>query len=128
MSRRVLLVTDDTELIANVQTLLQAHGYQLLVAINHAAGQELALVQQVLIVIIDLDMSEGVGRELTHSLRQHQGTLSLPVILMANQPTQVDYRFAFTHGVAKFLTKPIRPMELMHAVDELVERCRFQQA
>jgi CheY-like chemotaxis protein len=128
MRRRILLVSDNAELIADLHTMLQGYDYQLLVTSDPATGQELALVQKPLVAIIDLDMQEGAGRELTHGLRQHGSTLSLPVILMAGQPSQVDYRFAFTHGVAKFLTKPIRHLELIHAVDELVERCRFQQA
>jgi len=128
MRRRVLLAANDVDLIANLQTILQAHDYLMLVAPDLATAQELALVQQPLVVIIDLDLPAGSGRELARSLRQHRDTLSQPVILLAGQPSQDDYRFAFAQGVAKFITKPLRPVELIHAVDELVDRRRFQQA
>lgn len=128
MRRRVLLAASDSDLIAQLQKVLQARNYLMLVAPDHATAQELALVQQPLVIIIDLDLPDGTGRDLARSLRQHRDTLSQPVILLAGQPSQDDYRFAFAQGVAKFITKPLRPVELIHAVDELVDRCRFQHA
>jgi len=128
MKRRVLLAVDDAELVATLQTLLWALDYELLVARDGASAQALALVQRPHVIIIDIDLPSGGGRELTRRLQRQAETHSLPIVLLACQPAQEDYRFAFAHGVSKFLTRPFRPIELIHAVDELVERCRSERA
>jgi len=128
MAGRVLLVDEDPEVISTVQMLLSAHGYEVLAENTTAGALATALVNQPDLVILDIGIQGGQGSNVIRRLREQIRTVNIPIILLTAQASENDFRRAFAIGVAKYITKPFRPIELLHAVDEIIERCRFEEA
>ncbi len=128
MVRRVLLVDDDPEVISTVQLVLGAHGYEVLAQNEVAGALATALIHRPVVVILDISIQDGAGRDVVRFLRAQPPTLAIPIILLTARSSEQDFKQAFATGVAKYITKPFQPVELLYAVDELVERCRLERA
>jgi CheY-like chemotaxis protein len=109
-----ILVVDDEPTIRDlVRRVLERHGYVVVAcstaaeALRSAAGADLLLV--------DVMLSDGSGRELVQQVRQNRP--DLPVVLMSGYPQQED---AALDPPSMFLQKPMRPQVVVEAVKKLL--------
>jgi CheY-like chemotaxis protein/DNA-binding MarR family transcriptional regulator len=128
---RVLVIDDDPATLQLVGSVLEANGYQCLTAPN--AEQALTIVEsspQIAIAICDINMP-GMGGIL---FLERINTLVAPhvlpprVIFLTAHP-RLDFAVAGLRlGAVDFLTKPVRPKELLSAVVTAVQRVQRDRA
>jgi len=119
---RLLVVDDETDLLAELQPLLSRAGYEVTLASD--GEQALAQIerQRPDLVILDVVMPRLDGREVVRRLR-HSNDWT-PVILLTQVVHPADRALGLQEGADDYLNKPFDPMELIARVQAVLRRTR----
>jgi two-component system response regulator GlrR len=114
MTKHILIVDDDTDILKLLEMRLSASGYQVTKA--HSAQEALTLfnMKPAALVISDLRMPGMDGFALFEAI--HQLDPTLPFILLTAHGSIPEAVRATQHGVYSFLTKPFDSKDLLQQV------------
>ena len=107
MSIRILYIEDNPENRLLVRRVLQAAGYTLIEAINGHIGLRLASEQPPDLILMDINLPEIDGYELTARLKQMPGLNHVPVIAMTANVMKGDREKTLAAGCDGYIQKPI---------------------
>ena len=117
--KRLLIVDDDHGLVNLLKRFLEAEGFTVDTAYDHAEGLKAALAGDHEIVILDVMLPGGSGFELLKSLRQRSG---VPVLLLTARGEAVDRILGLEIGADDYLAKPFDPRELVARIRAILRR------
>jgi CheY-like chemotaxis protein len=130
----VLIVDDNHELLELITDSLSLLGsYTVLTAEDGVEGLTRAVEMRPDCLVIDIRMPGLDGYQLVRALRGDPETADTPMVILTAL-TQDHYRFAgLLAGADQYLTKPIKPAELVAAIQQSIrlseeERARRLQA
>jgi CheY-like chemotaxis protein len=112
----ILVIDDDLANLALAQALLQAEGFQVRVAIDAASAFKVLTTCTPTLILMDIQLPEVDGWELTRRLKADPATSDIPVIAITAYGQEGDDRKARRAGFVEFLSKPIRTRELPEIV------------
>lgn len=112
----ILVIDDDLANLALAQALLQAEGFQVRVAIDAASAFKVLATCTPSLILMDIQLPEVDGWELTRRLKADPATSDIPVIAITAYGREGDDRKARRAGFVEFLSKPIRTRELPEIV------------
>lgn len=122
MSKRLLVVDDEPNLLRAVAACLNAEGYEVSTA---RSGRD-ALVQLAEavpdLVVSDIRMPGMDGYQLARQLRGAPRTALVPIVFLTAKDDTADRIEGFRAGVDAYLTKPFEPDELIAVVDGILNR------
>lgn len=107
MGKRVLVVDDSAMVREYHAAALRESGFQVEWAANGYEAMEKAISGQYDLLIVDVNMPKMDGYELVRTLRENDGTRSLPVIMVTTEKSEADCLEGFRCGANVFLTKPV---------------------
>jgi two-component system, OmpR family, KDP operon response regulator KdpE len=110
MSRRVLVVDDDPQILRAVRTGLRARGYEVATAGNGETALDHLAAEPVDLVVLDLSMPGIDGHEVIRRLR---GFSDVPVLVLSVRDSQDDKVAALDAGADDYVTKPFALGELL---------------
>ena len=132
MAKKILLVDDDSDLVASLSQALTMNGYEVLVAYSGAEGLTRLLEVRPDLMILDVMMeTDTAGFEMTYQIRsarptsKYRDVKDTPIIMLTaiNQVTNSRFSLnegqSFLPGVNDFMTKPVK-------IDELLEKVKKQ--
>lgn len=127
---RILVIDDDPSTLQLLQGVLDANGYATLTATS--AEQALALLEttpDILLAISDINMPGMDGIVFLERLASQVSAQAAPGVVFLTAYPRVDFAVAALRlGALDFLTKPVRPKELLQAVSKAVERVQRSRA
>jgi DNA-binding response OmpR family regulator len=120
MSKRILLVDDDTELSELLAEYLSNEGYE----VETAASAELAIEyfdagRAYDICVFDIMMPGLSGLELLQQVRPRMQT---PVIMLTGRGDDIDRILGLEMGADDYLPKPANPRELLARIKAVLRR------
>ena len=119
--RRIVYVEDNDDNAFMLQTRLELMGeYEVLVAINGSDG--LAMVANELpdLVLLDLNLPDIDGWEVSRRLKADPSTVSIPVIALTAHAMAGDREKALAAGCDEFDTKPVDFDRLLQKMNALL--------
>ncbi len=117
MKTKVLLVDDDSSIVAALAGVLRSEGYDAIVAFDgHSALQHFHTVGGVAIVLLDLNMPVKGGWDTFEQLTAINPLL--PIIVITARPDQ--YSLAAAAGVAALMEKPLDIPLLLETMRKLL--------
>ncbi len=121
LPRRVLLAEDNPTNQYFALHVLERRGHTVIVAENGRKALDVLAHETVDLVLMDLQMPEMGGEEAVAILRrQEAGTgRRLPVIALTAHALAGDRERCLAAGMDGFLSKPVRPDELIRAVEQI---------
>ncbi|MDA3939894.1 MAG: diguanylate cyclase [Spirochaetia bacterium] len=120
----VLLIDDDPEQIAYYALVLQQAGMITSVASDPKRVIEVLVESKPEIIILDMYMPVCDGIELASIIRQHESFLTIPIIFLSAEQSEEKQLEAMRSGADDFLTKPIRPDNLIIRINAKAARNR----
>jgi len=120
--RRRLLVAEDSPVNQKlVMRLLEQWGHTVVVAPNGREALAALDEQQFDGVLMDIQMPEMDGFEVTAAMRTQEGTtgIHIPIIAMTAHAMQGDRERCLEAGMDGYIAKPIRAKELFEAIESL---------
>ena len=118
-----ILVAEDNEFNAQLlERLLARRGHRVRLATNGREALALAGEGVFDLLLLDVHMPELDGFQVVQAIRERERTAGghLPVIALTARSRKEDRERCLAAGMDDFLTKPIRPAELLAAIDRLV--------
>jgi DNA-binding NarL/FixJ family response regulator len=122
MSKRLLVVDDEPNLLRAVAACLKAEAYEVSTA---RSGREalLQLAEAVPdLVVSDIRMPGMDGYQLARQLRGSPRTALVPIVFLTAKDETADRIEGFRAGIDAYLTKPFEPEELIAVVDGILSR------
>jgi DNA-binding response OmpR family regulator len=122
MSKRLLIVDDEPNLLRALEAYLGAAGFEITTARNGA--EALVKLAQALpdLIISDIRMPGMSGYELARQLRDSSRTALVPIVFLTAKGESEDRIEGFRAGVDAYFTKPFIPDELLAVVNNILSR------
>lgn len=125
--RRVMIVDDDPEILALLETVLTDEGFEL-IKVSNATEVGLKAAQLTPdIILLDFLMPEINGFEICKALRENDMTRGIPIMAVTCLTKEQDIEQIFAVGADEYLAKPFRPDQLVEKVHELLGRGRITE-
>jgi len=111
----VLCVDDDPEIVAALEGLLEAHGYDVLTASDGSEGLGLLEANPVDAVILDYEMPGKNGGAVAEQMKQTKA--HVPIVMFSGYDDVPDWEL---RSVDQFVPKSGPPAQLLAAIDHLL--------
>ena len=125
MTKKVYLVDDDQDVIAQNQLVLEQAGYTVITANSAKEGLKLVENETPDLMILDVMMEyTNAGLELAKKIATSKEIKQFPIILLtsdSNNPGWMSQGEPTWKNIAKFLDKPFAPEQLTKVVEEVLE-------
>ena len=109
----VLIVDDVPDNLSVLHDALDESGYIVLVATNGDSALQRAVQALPDIVLLDAMMPGMDGFEVARRLKAHPATAQIPIVFMTGLTETEHVVAAFEAGGVDYVTKPIRPQEVL---------------
>ena len=118
----VLVADDEEDIRALVAFRLKRAGYEVITAADGEEALLLTTTRLPDLVVLDMMMPKATGLEVTRSMREHEATKAIPVILLTARAQEGDVISGFEAGADDYVKKPFSPQDLQARVQALLER------
>jgi signal transduction histidine kinase len=105
--KKILYVEDDPGSRILIQRLLQAEGYHVVLATNGLEGIQMARQEYPQLILMDINMSDLDGYEVTTKLRSLSELNDTPIVALTANSLKGDKERALVAGCDGYITKPI---------------------
>lgn len=122
MTRRILVVDDDKQIVRLVRSYLEQAGYQVLTAYDGATALRIIRSERPDLVILDLMLPDQDGWEITRSVRADETLARLPIIMLTARVEDTDRIVGLELGADDYITKPFNPREVVARVRAVLRR------
>ncbi len=121
-AQRTVLIVEDNELNMRLfSDLLEASGYSTLKCTDGAKAVGLALEHQPALIVMDIQLPEVSGLDITRWLKDDDRTSAIPVLAVTAFALRNDEILVREAGCEAYLSKPIQIRSFLSTVDNLVE-------
>ena len=121
VTKRILLVDDDAEIVESMRTVLEAKGYQVMVARDGNQGLALAEREMPDLLVLDMMMPKKSGFLVLERLKGKDAkTRKMPTIMITANEGGRHRAYAEMLGVDEYIRKPFAIDKLIGAVDRLL--------
>lgn len=112
MSKKILLVEDEKNVILGVRTCLDAVGYDIEIVEDGQEALNAVEREHPDLILLDLLLPKIDGFEVLKSLKDKEDTAAIPVIVLTAKAEEEDRQRAMDLGANNYMTKPFKPQEL----------------
>ncbi len=121
---RVLIVEDDEAQANFAAKLMQKGGLEALAITDPLSVLDAVVRFEPDLILMDLYMPGADGVELTRVIRDRWESSAIPVVFLSGEGDPEKKLLALLAGADDFLTKPVRPQQLLATVNTRIERAR----
>lgn len=123
----ILIIEDDPSIRVMIRELLTPEGHRILEADGAQVGLHLFRSRKPDLVLLDVELPDGNGREVCRKIRASESLGATPVIMLTGQAKLEDKLSGFDVGADQYLAKPMRPEELIMWVRALLRRVGYDK-
>jgi CheY-like chemotaxis protein len=128
MSKKVLIVDDDSDFVEAISTLLEAKDYEVVSAAEGKAGVSQAKKHLPGLIMLDVMMAtKSEGFDVAKQLKNDPATKDIPVVLVTGIKRDMNLPFGFEPDedwlpVKAVLEKPVKPDLLLKTIEEYIKK------
>lgn len=118
MSKKILIIDDEPQLVKAIEVRLKANGYEVITAYDGQAGVEKAKGAKPDLILLDIIMPRMDGYEVSKKLKSDADTKDIPIVIFtASQQKDLEKKCR-EMGVAEFIMKPFETQDLLDKVNK----------
>lgn len=123
MSRRVLYIEDEQEMIDLVRLILGRKGIEVIGATGGREGLDVVRKELPDLVLLDLMMPDMDGWEVYQQMKAGEPTRDIPVIVVTAKAQSIDKVLGLHIAkVDDYISKPFSPHELADSVERVLSK------
>lgn len=116
--RKTVLVVEDNKMNLELVTdILEARGYDVIQATSGNEALEIANSEQPDLILMDIQLPEMDGLEVTRHLKKNTSTKDIEVIALTAYAMRGDEAKAREAGCSSYIAKPINTREFARLID-----------
>jgi two-component system response regulator RegX3 len=119
MGQGILLIEDEEVLAGNIKRYLDRRGYEVVTAGTAAEGIRLFDQGDIDLVLLDLNLPDGDGRDVARALRRKGDT---PIIMVTARGTETDRIVGLELGADDYVVKPFSGAEVIARIRAVLRR------
>jgi two-component system, OmpR family, response regulator RegX3 len=123
-SGRILVVEDEESISQPFAEALRRANFEPLVTATAAGALELAKSEQPDLVMLDLILPDGDGRDVCRELRRRS---DVPIMMLTARGTELDKIVGLELGADDYVVKPFSAAEVISRIRAVLRRSRPQQ-
>ena len=124
-NNRLLIVEDDMNILLGLEDNLKTEGYEVVTSTNGTEGLNIALEQDIDLVLLDIMLPGINGFEICKKIRQSKP--DLPIIMLTARGSEMDKIAGLDYGADNYITKPFSLSVLLARVRSLMRRVYPEQ-
>ncbi len=115
----ILVCDDERDIVSALQIYLESDGYRVFTAYNGKEALEIAAINEIHLILMDIMMPEMDGITAMVTLRESS---NVPVILLTAKSEDTDKILGLNVGADDYITKPFNPVEMLARVRSQIRR------
>jgi len=128
MSKRILVVDDDREIVRLLRAYLEQNGFQVLTAYDGERALQVLRSDRPDLVVLDLMLPDRDGWEVTRLVRGDPALAGTPILMLTARVEDHDKIAGLELGADDYVTKPFNPREVVARVRALLRRAQGEPA
>jgi DNA-binding response OmpR family regulator len=120
MSKRILVVDDEVNIVKLLESRLTANGYTVITAYNGREALDKVKQEKDDLIILDLMLPDIDGYEVLRELRLDEYYKEVPIIMLTAKGEMGDIKKGMEGGAVSYITKPFKPDTLLGIVKGLL--------
>lgn len=120
MSKRILIVDDEVNIVISVEFLLEQAGYYVRVAHNGEEGLEKVASFEPDLVLLDVMMPRLNGFDVCQRIRQNPAWQNIKIIMLTAKGREAEITKGLSLGANTYITKPFSTRELLAEVRRIL--------
>jgi len=117
--RRILVVEDEESISTPFAEALRRAGFQPIVTATAAGALELAAEAQPDLIVLDLALPDGDGRDVCRELRRRS---DVPIVMLTARGTELDPLVGLELGADDYVVKPFSARETISRIRAVLRR------
>jgi DNA-binding response OmpR family regulator len=122
MTKQLLVVDDDADILKVLKANLELYGFQAATAETWVQAKKLLDVRTPDLIILDLTLPDGDGVEICRLLKEEYPRM--PVIMLTARDRVSDKVMGFESGADDYIVKPFETLELIARVKACIRRSK----
>lgn len=111
--QRILVIEDNEDNLFLIRFILQKNGFEVLEARNGADGVEMAVKEKPDLILVDIQLPDINGYEVTKRIRASEADGKIPIIAITSYAMVGDKDEALAAGCSGYIEKPIDPRTII---------------
>ena len=120
MSKKILIVDDEPNIVTAIEFLLQRSGYEVLVAQDGEAALQQVERHLPDLVLLDVMMSVKNGYEVCQRMRERADWQHIRIVMLSAKGREAEVNKGLSLGADHYVTKPFSNKDLVAKIDELL--------
>ena len=124
LTRKILLVDDEKNMVALLRFELEQLHYQVSHAYNGEEGFQRYLEEKPHLIILDLHLPHLHGYEVCRRIRREKKDAHTPILILTARKEEmsgeVERIIGRVIGIQRYMTKPFEIEELLNQIDDLM--------
>ncbi len=117
---KVLYVEDNRQNMRLVGKFLRMGGYEMIKAENGQKGIDVAMTEKPAVILMDINLPDIDGIEVTKHLKQQHETANIPIIALTANAMHGDRERFLGAGCDDYLSKPVSKNDLLKKIAQYV--------
>ena len=115
--RTILVVDDEPDVVAFLETTLKAEGFKVLSAYDGISALDICGTEKPDLVLLDIMMPMMSGYEVCEQIKANPLTQHIPVLCLSSAHSSEARAQSFRVGAAELIKKPFFPKELIAQIN-----------
>ena len=122
--KQVLVIEDNHDNFGLIRFALERAGYQVEAAETGTAGVSRALSSAPDLIIVDINLPDFDGYEVTRRIRQSLPDWDVPIVAITSHAMLGDREKTLSAGCTAYFEKPIDPITIVEDMERAIARFR----
>jgi len=125
MSKKVLIVDDEPNIVLSVEFLMQREGHEVVTAGDGQEAMDVLAAARPDLMILDVMMPRKNGFEVCAEVRTDPEMSGMPILMLTAKGREAEMKKGLSLGADAYITKPFSTHDLVTKVNELLNRDRI---
>ncbi|MEW8507730.1 MAG: response regulator [Candidatus Thiodiazotropha sp.] len=121
MSKKILIVDDEPNIVLSVEYLMRREGYEVVTANDGQEAMEKIAASPPDLLILDVMMPRKNGFEVCQELRVDPALSTMPILMLSAKGREAEIKKGISLGADGYITKPFSTHDLVDKVNQLLQ-------
>ncbi|MES9815890.1 MAG: response regulator [Candidatus Thiodiazotropha sp.] len=121
MTKTILIVDDEPNIVLSVEYLMKREGYQVMTAGDGQVAIEMIADTRPDLLILDVMMPRKNGFEVCREIRADPALSGLPILMLSAKGREAEIKKGISLGADAYITKPFSTHDLVDKVNQLLQ-------